>query len=117
MFPLNFGEMSSKNYEDWSWFLQNVKKFIRNKEVVIISDRHPSLLHSVLKIFGVDNHPYCYHHLKEKFSSFYSNQNTKGSKGKENALQWLDKIACARIDIEYNSHIHELRKFNDAFEK
>ncbi|KAL6328730.1 hypothetical protein AAG906_003416 [Vitis piasezkii] len=28
MFPLAFGVMSSENYDDWSWFLQNLKKRI-----------------------------------------------------------------------------------------
>ena len=52
MFPLDFGVMRYDNYEDWSWFLQNLKKIVEDKEVVIISDRHHGLLHSVLEIFG-----------------------------------------------------------------
>ena len=52
MFLLAFGVMSLENYEDWSWFLQNLKKIIRDKEVVIILDRHLGLLHSVPEIFG-----------------------------------------------------------------
>ena len=51
MFLLVFGVMSSKNYDDWLWFLQNVKKVIGDKEVVIISDRHLDLLSSVPEIF------------------------------------------------------------------
>ena len=92
-----------------------MKKVIKDKEVVIIPNRHPSLLRSVPKIYGVDNHAYCYLHLKENFSSFYSKQNKNGSKGKKNTLQWLDKIVYARVNIEYNDHMHELRKFNDVF--
>ena len=82
MFPLAFGVMSSKNYEDWSWFLQNLKKVVAEKEVVIISDRHPALLRSVLEVFDLENHAYCYRHLKENFSSFASKQNTIENKGK-----------------------------------
>ena len=44
------------------------------------------LLHSVPEIFGGENHAYCYHHLKENFSSFLNKYNIKGNKGKENAL-------------------------------
>ena len=72
-------------------------------------------MHCVPEIFGVDNHVYCYRHLKENFSSFYSKQSTRGTKGKENALQWLDKIAYVRVDIEYIVHMHKLCKFNYAF--
>ena len=59
MFPLAFGVMSSKNCEDWSWFLENLKKVVGDKEVVIILDRHPALLHSIPEIFGAENHAYC----------------------------------------------------------
>ena len=32
MFPLAFGVMRSENYDDWLWFLQNVKKVVGDKE-------------------------------------------------------------------------------------
>ncbi|RVW15859.1 hypothetical protein CK203_073116 [Vitis vinifera] len=96
MFPLVFGVMSSENYEDWLWFLEKPKIVVRNKEVIIISDRHPALLRNVPKVFGIENHAYCYRHLKENFSSFLSKHNTRGNKGKENALQFLDSIAYGR---------------------
>ena len=59
MFPFAFGVLSSENYEDWSWFLQILKKMIGDKEVIIISDGHHALLGSVLEIFGAENHSYC----------------------------------------------------------
>ena len=89
MFPLTFGVMRSENYDDWFWFLQNVKKVVGDKNVVIISYKHPGLLRSVPEIFGSKNHVYCYHHLKENFCSFLNKQNTKECKGKETALEWL----------------------------
>ena len=72
MFPLAFGVMRSDNYDDWLWFLQNVKKVVGDKKVVIISYKHPGLLRSVSEIFGSENHAYCYRQLKEKenFISF-----------------------------------------------
>ena len=83
MFPLTFGVMSSENYEDWLWFLEKLKIVVGNMEVIIISDRHPALLRSVPKVFGIENHTYCYHHLKENFSSFLSKHNIRGNKGKK----------------------------------
>ena len=45
--------MNSENYADWSWFLQKIfKKIIKDKEVVIISDRYLGMLCSVPEIFG-----------------------------------------------------------------
>ena len=113
MFPITYGVMSSKNYEDWNWFLQNLKNLIGDKDVVILSNRHMGLLRSVPKLFGEENHTYCYRHLKKNFNSFLNKYNRRGNKGKENALQWLDKIAYARLEIDYNAHLNELRMYND----
>ena len=49
--------------------------------MVIISNRHPSLLRSVPEVFGTENHAYYYRHLKENFSTFLNRHNTKGNKG------------------------------------
>ena len=114
MFPLACGVMSLENYNGWSWFLQNVKKFIGEKEVVIILDRHLGLLRSVPEIFGAENHAYCYCHLKENFSSYFNKHNTKRNNGKESTLQWLNKIAYARVETDYNYHIFELQKYNES---
>ena len=114
MFPLAFGVMSSENYEDCLWFLEKLKIVVGNKEVIIISDRHPALLRSVPEMFVLENHVYCYHHLKENFSSFLSKHNTRGNKGKENALQFLYSIAYGRLEHDYNVSMFELKKYNDA---
>ena len=105
MFLLAFGIMSSENYEDWSWILVNLKMIVGENEIVIISDRHPALLQSIPKIFGADNHAYFYRHLKKNFSTFISRHNTKGNKGKEASLQWLDSIAYARRNEDYNANL------------
>ena len=47
MFPIAYGVMSSGYYGVWNWFLQNLKNLIGDKDVVILSDRHSGLLHSV----------------------------------------------------------------------
>ena len=94
--------------------LAEFKEFIGEKEVVIISNRHSGLLHSVPEIFGAEKHAYCYRHLKENFSSYFNKHNTKGNKGTENALEWLDKIAYTRVETDYNYHMFELRKYNES---
>nr|CAN75160.1 hypothetical protein VITISV_000559 [Vitis vinifera] len=45
-----------------------LKGILQDKEVVIILDRHQAILHSVSQLFGVENHAYCYCHVKENFS-------------------------------------------------
>ena len=59
MFLLMCGIMGFKNYEGWSWFLEKLKTIVEDNKVVIISDRHPNFLRSLLKIFGAENHAYC----------------------------------------------------------
>ena len=70
MFPLAYGIFMSENYEDQLWFLQKLKVVVGEREVVIISDRHISLICSVVEVFGVENHSHCYRHIKENFRSF-----------------------------------------------
>ena len=55
---------------------------MRDKDVVILSDRHLGLLCSVPNLFGGENNAYCYRHLKENFSSFFNKYNTRENKGK-----------------------------------
>ena len=85
--------------------------------MVILSDRHPFLLRSVPEVFGTENHAYYYRHLKENFSTLLNRHNTKGIKGKEGALQWLDSIAYTRRDEDYYANLSELRNYNEALAK
>ena len=78
MFPIAFGVVSLENYEDWLWFLHKLKGILQDKEVVIISDRHQAILHSVSQLFGVENHVYCYYHVKKNFSSYVTKHGLKG---------------------------------------
>ena len=47
MFPLAYGLFSFENYEDWLWFLEKLKIVIGEREVIIISNRHQGIIHSV----------------------------------------------------------------------
>ena len=42
-----------------------MKEIINDREVVIISNRHQTILHSVFEVFGIENHVYCYFHVKK----------------------------------------------------
>ncbi|RVW39291.1 hypothetical protein CK203_085102 [Vitis vinifera] len=117
MFPLAYGLFNSENYEDWLWFLEKLKMVIGERDVIIISDRHQGIIRSVSEVFGSENHAYCYRHIKENFSSFLTKLNTKGRKGKENALQMLDSIAYARLDCDYEVAMDTLRTFNHDLAK
>ena len=117
MFPLAIGVVSSENYEDWYWFLEKVKHLLDGKEVVIISDRHQGILHSVSELFGTENHAYCYRHLKENFTTCFNRQNIRGKKGKEDAWALLDGVAFARLEADYNDAFQKLVQFNEDLAK
>ncbi|RVW12449.1 hypothetical protein CK203_110436 [Vitis vinifera] len=108
MFPLAYAIVSSENYYNWFWFLQRLKQLVGEMEVVIISGRHHAIIRSVAEVFGVENHAYCYRHLKEDFS----HQLMMGREGKDNALKLLDAVAYARLEIGYNSAMENLRRFD-----
>ncbi|KAL6328667.1 hypothetical protein AAG906_003352 [Vitis piasezkii] len=107
MFPLALGMASSENYEDWYWFLEKLKGVLDVKEVVILSDRHQGILHSVFELLRTGNHAYCYQYVKENFSNFLNKQNIRGKKGKEDVL----------LDIDYNEAFQKLVRFNDNLAK
>ncbi|KAL6314386.1 hypothetical protein AAG906_021444 [Vitis piasezkii] len=100
--------VSSENYYNWFWFLQRLKQLVGEMEVVIISGRHHAIIRSVAEVFGVENHAYCYCHLKEDFS----HQLMMGREDKDNALKLLDAVAYARLEIGYNSAMENLRRFD-----
>ena len=117
MFPLALGVVSLENYKDWYWFLEKLKGALNGKEVVVVSNRHQGILHSVSEFFGTENHAYCYRRVKEKISSFLNRQNIKGKKGKEDVLLLLDNIVYAKLDVDYNDAFEKLVHFNDNLAK
>ena len=113
MFLLALGMVNLENYEEWYWFLNKLNEVLDGKKVVIISYRHERILRSVFELFGIENHVYCYRHVKEKFVSFFNRQNIREKKEKEDALLLLDSIAYAKLDIDYKEAFEKLVHFNE----
>ncbi|KAL6336147.1 hypothetical protein AAG906_011029 [Vitis piasezkii] len=103
MFPITFGV--------------KLKGILQDKEVVIISDRHQAILRSVSQLFGVENHAYCYRHVKENFSSYVTKHSMKGKKCKMDALLLLDNVAYARLDDDYVVAMEKLKTYNSDLAK
>ena len=55
--------------------------------------------------------------MKENFSTVVIKHNTRGNKGKECALQWLDSIAYARRGEDYDGNLSKLRNYNEVLAK
>ncbi|MCL7025677.1 hypothetical protein MKW94_016313, partial [Papaver nudicaule] len=64
-YPVAYGIVSHEDGANWVWFLQNLKKVIKDREVVFLSDMGTGLLAAVPKVFPRAKHSYCYYHLKK----------------------------------------------------
>lgn len=86
---------------------------VRDREVVVVSDRNGIILSSVDNIFGADNHAHCYRHVQEIFNDFIdTNPDFKlKSQGKETAIRYLNEIAFARTLEAYNNNLAKMRVF------
>ncbi|XP_028752718.1 uncharacterized protein LOC114712364 [Neltuma alba] len=115
LFPLAYAIVSGETYDDWAWFLQNVKDITRSVETMIVSYQNNAIIGAVRTIFGGERHAFCYRHVKENFSAHYLKINRGRGRvsgtSKDVALKMLDGIAYARIEDEYVAAMGKLRSF------
>ncbi|XP_054781981.1 uncharacterized protein LOC129289209 [Prosopis cineraria] len=79
-------------------------------------DRNNAIIGAVQAIFGSgERHAFCYHHVKENFSTAFTKINRgktrTSSNMKDDALKLLDAIAYARHEAEFNVAMGNLRLF------
>lgn len=77
-FPLFYALVDKDKYENWSWFLQLLRRHVCRERVsvCIISDRAPSILsarrepqNGFVESFGI--HMFCLFHMRTNFSKHY----------------------------------------------
>ncbi|KAK4255705.1 hypothetical protein QN277_008669 [Acacia crassicarpa] len=113
LYPLAYTIVNGETYEDWSWFLRNLKEFIGSLQITIVSDRHNAIVGAVREVFGGSRHTFCYRHIKENFSAEFSKVcNGHRRKRKEDVLKLLDKIAYSRSDLDFVKAMGHLRSFS-----
>ncbi|KAL3649199.1 hypothetical protein CASFOL_005602 [Castilleja foliolosa] len=65
IYPIAFGIVDSENNESWNWFLVKLHEIIGHiSDLVIISDRHKSIMKRVADVFPDAVHGICLFHLK-----------------------------------------------------
>ncbi|KAL3655614.1 hypothetical protein CASFOL_000010 [Castilleja foliolosa] len=65
IYPIAFGIVDSENNESWNWFLVKLHEIIGHMpDLVIISDRHKSIMKGVADVFPDAVHGICLFHLK-----------------------------------------------------
>ncbi|KAK4284108.1 hypothetical protein QN277_000981 [Acacia crassicarpa] len=116
LFPVAYAIVCGVTFDEWSWFLHNVKEIIGSVQVTIVSYRHSAIIDAVKAIFGDERHAYCYRHLKENFSSLVTNFNKELGRncgiGMEDALRLLDAIAYARLECDFDKSMGNLRSLS-----
>ncbi|KAF7132231.1 hypothetical protein RHSIM_Rhsim09G0072900 [Rhododendron simsii] len=107
LYPLAYAIVSSENYEDWLWFMHNLKEIVAEKNVVVVTDRNPGLLRAVKELFGEECNAWCVRHVKENFSKFATGKGMKGNP-KKTALHLFTKIAYACDESLYGVYLTKL---------
>lgn len=116
LYSLVYGIVSSESYDDWHWFLSNVRRVTGTRNLTIVSDPHPNIIRSVVEIFGSQNQAYCYWHLKENFGNYISKVMSRVKRSsKEEALKLLDGVAYSGIEKDYNDAMHELKNYKELW--
>ena len=63
--PLAFGVVDSENDASWQWFLIMLQgAFPDEEELVIISDKHQSIIKAVGEVYPKASHGHCLWHIK-----------------------------------------------------
>ncbi|XP_028774317.1 uncharacterized protein LOC114731342 [Neltuma alba] len=113
MLPFAIVVVKGENFDDWTWFFHKIKQIVGSMQLIILLDRHNSIIGAVQAIFGGERHAYCYRHVKENFSSEYMKlnrgQRRTSENSKEDALKVLDKVAYARLADEFDHALDDLR--------
>ncbi|KAL3697616.1 hypothetical protein R1sor_011692 [Riccia sorocarpa] len=98
--PLAYGLAPVENFENWMWFLHNLKISIQDlssDEVFIVSDRQKGLEKAVSEMLPENPHMHCGHHLKMNVQKHF---------GKV-AVQVLQNLFHAPYEERFNSILEE----------
>ena len=109
LFPLAFAIVDAENDENWSWFLQQLKKVVgANRILTFVSDRQKGLLEAVPAIFPNSHHAFCLNHLKanlrDKLSGVLSDV-------KHNVVKLFSKCAYASTAALFHQSMEKLKRF------
>ncbi|MQM07142.1 hypothetical protein Taro_039979 [Colocasia esculenta] len=92
LFTIAFAIADSETYENWKWFLNNLKKaLLSGRRTMFISDRAKGLKEAVPEIFPMDHHGYCLRHIKANFMTEAAARYRKALK--DSMVKTLNKVA------------------------
>jgi len=109
LFDVAYAVVLSENDDDWHWFLSVLLECLGGMKPVIMSDRHRALLHSVPRVFGVENHCYCLVHMRENFVGYGAKKGIWRDATKGLVKEMFNRVAYAATAAEYGEALQELR--------
>ncbi|MQL82147.1 hypothetical protein Taro_014640 [Colocasia esculenta] len=69
LFTVAYSIADSETYDNWVWFLQNLKKaLLSDRRIVFLSDRGRGLKEAIPDIFPNDHHGYYFQHIMQNFN-------------------------------------------------
>ena len=70
-YPLALAVVDSENNNSWNWFMTKLEEIIPDEEeLVIISDRHQSIIKAVGEVYKKSQHGFCTWHLSQNIKSW-----------------------------------------------
>ncbi|KAK6149441.1 hypothetical protein DH2020_016966 [Rehmannia glutinosa] len=115
IYPLAWAFVDSENDASWHWFFMNLKGITGGQEdLVLISDRHMSLISAVQTIFQNTRHAYCIYHIKG---------NLRTVTRKTDTISLFNKAAEAYTIEEFHKYMSQIQatdekeSLNSVFKK
>ena len=104
IYPLAFGIVDAENDESWEWFFTKLASCVTAEHpLVIVSDRHQSIINACEKVFPWATRGICYYHLQENIVKKY----------KGNHLLYLVKgAAYAHTLYDFDRYMAEIHSAN-----
>ncbi|MQM02407.1 hypothetical protein Taro_035174 [Colocasia esculenta] len=69
LFTVAYSIADSETYDNWVWFLQNLKKaLLSDRRIAFLSDRGRGLKEAIPDIFPNDHHGYYFQHIMQNFN-------------------------------------------------
>ncbi|XP_033134196.1 uncharacterized protein LOC117127691 [Brassica rapa] len=104
IYPLAFGIVDGENDESWEWFFTKLASCVSDEyPLVIVSDRHASIINACEKVFPWATRGICYYHLQENIVKKY--------KGKH-LLYLVKGAAYAHTLYDFDRYMDEIRSAN-----
>ena len=100
LFSVAYSIADSETYDNWVWFLQNLKKaLLSDRRIAFLSDRGRGLKEAIPDVFPNDHHGYCFQHIMQNFNDQCAGK--YAAPFKKLLRKILQRIAYAVTEQEY----------------